>query len=93
MQDKNKPGLRFYAPSADAQLRAAISRAHERGVEWQRIEGVLKDEEGREAAESIRLIDGLKPLLSSPDDIDEMPTSPSLDKKHEAWTRLNRAFK
>jgi hypothetical protein len=69
MQDKNKPGLRFYAPSANVQLRAAMSRAYERGVEWQRVDGILKDvgEDGPE--EAIRRLDGLKPLPSSPDDI------------------------
>jgi hypothetical protein len=54
MRDRNKPGLRFYAPSPDAQLRDAVLRAHERGVEWSRIEQVLKDEEGREVAAAIR---------------------------------------
>src|ERR1700758_970494 len=62
MRDRNKPGLRFYAPSADAQLREAMSRAHERGVEWRRIDEVLKDEEERGAADAIQLIDELKPL-------------------------------
>jgi len=30
---------------------------------------------------------------TSSDDIDEMPTSPSLDEKREAWMQLSRAFK
>ena len=94
MRDKNKPGLRFYTPSAGAQLRAAMSRAHERGVEWSRIEEILKDKEGREAAEAIRLLDGLKALPTSPDDyIDDVPAAPSLDEKREAWMRLNQTFK
>jgi hypothetical protein len=42
---------------------------------------------------AIQLLDGLKPLPSSPDDIDEVPTSRSLDEKREAWMRLNRTFK
>ena len=86
----NDRSLRFYQPSA--QLRAAMSRAHERGVSWQRVEEILKDgEDGPEDA--IRLLDGLKPLATLPDDIDEMPTSPSLDEKREAWRKLNDAFK
>jgi len=92
MQDKNKPGLRFYAPSAEAQLRDAMLRAHERGVSWQRVEEVLKDAAADGLDEAIRMIDGLKPLPTS-DDIDEMPTSPSLDEKREAWMQLSRAFK
>ncbi len=88
----NDRTLRFYQPSFGAQLRAAMSRAHERGVEWQRVEEILKDgEDGPEDA--IRQIDELKPLSTSPDDMDEMPTSPSLDQKREAWMVLNRAFK
>jgi hypothetical protein len=83
MRAKNKPGLRFYAASPDALLRAAMSRAHERGVSWQRVDAVLKDgEDGSE--EPIRLLDELKALPTSPDDIDEMPTTPSLDEKREA---------
>jgi hypothetical protein len=91
MRDRNKPGLRFYAPSADAQIRAAVLRAHERGVEWSRIDEVLKDNAADRPEEAIRLLDELKP--TPPDDFDEMPTTLSLDQKREAWTRLNRAFK
>jgi hypothetical protein len=91
MQDKNKPGLRFYAPSADAQLREAVLCAHECGVEWSRIDEVLKDNAADGPEEAIRLLDELKP--TPPDDFDEMPTTPSLDEKREAWMRLNRAFK
>ena len=93
MRDKNKPGLRFYTPSAGAQLRAAMSRAHERGVEWSRINVALNNAGDDAPDEAIRLLDELKPLPTPPDDIDELPASPSLDEKREAWTRLNRAFK
>jgi hypothetical protein len=91
MRDRNKPGLRFYAPSADAQLRATVLRAHERGVEWSRIEEILKDNTADGPEEAIRLLDELKP--TPPDDFDEMPTTPSLDEKREAWMRLNRVFR
>ncbi len=69
-----------------------MSRAHERGVSWERIEEVLKDGEAG-AEEAILLIDALKPLPTAPDDTDEVPTSPSLEEKREAWLRLNRVFK
>jgi hypothetical protein len=68
-------------------------RAHERGVSWQRVEEVFKDAAADGLDEAIRMLDGLKPLPTSSDYVDEMPTSPSLDEKREAWMRLNRAFK
>jgi hypothetical protein len=68
-------------------------RAHERGVSWQRVEEVLKDAAADGLDEAILMLDGLKPLPTSSDDIDEMPTSPSLDEKREAWMLLSRAFK
>jgi hypothetical protein len=70
--------LRFFQPSVGARLRAAMSRAHERGVSWERIEEGLKDGEAG-AEEAILLIDALKPLPTAPDDTDEVPTSPSLE--------------
>jgi hypothetical protein len=76
MQDKNKTGLRFYAPSPDAMLRDAVLRAHERGISWQRVEQVLKDVGEVGPEEAIRLLDELRPLPTSSDDIDEMPSSP-----------------
>jgi hypothetical protein len=91
MRDKNK--LNFYIPCAGAQIREAMLRAHERGVEWSRINVALNNAGDDAPDEAIRLLDELKPLPTPPDDIDEMPTSPSLDEKHEAWMRLNRAFK
>ena len=93
MQDRNKPGLCFYTPSVGAQIREAMLRAHERGVEWSRINVALNNAGDDAPDVAIRLLDELKPLPTSPDEYDEMPASPSLDEKREAWTRLNRAFK
>jgi hypothetical protein len=90
MQARNKPGLRFYAPSPDAQLRDAVLRAHERGVEWNWINKVLG--EGREDAEAVQdLLDRLEP--DEQEDVGEPSTAPSLDEKRKAWQRLNRVFK
>jgi hypothetical protein len=92
MPDKNKPGLRFYAPSAGAQVREAMLRAHERGVEWSRINEVLaEDHEDGEAEAVPDLLDRLEP--EEQEDTDEVVTSPSLDEKRKAWLQLNRVFK
>jgi hypothetical protein len=91
MRDKNNPGLRFFAPSAAARLRAAMSRAHERGVSWHQVDRILKDNAEDGPEEAIRLLHGLKPLAS--DDIEEEPASPSLDERRAAWMRLNRVFR
>jgi hypothetical protein len=95
MRDKSKPGLRFYAPSAEAQVREAMLRAHERGVEWNQInELLIEHREDAERAETVPdLLDQLEPEQIREDEIDESATSPSLDDKREAWMRLNRAFK
>jgi hypothetical protein len=91
MRDKNNPGLHFYAPSADARLRAAALRARERGVEWSRIDEVLVEE--RDDVETVsELLDQLEPERRE-EVTDDSPISPSLDEKREAWMRLNRVFK
>jgi hypothetical protein len=89
--DSEGSGLRFYAPSADARLRAAVLRAHACGVEWSRIDEVLVEE--RDDVETVAdLLDQLEPERHE-EATDDPPTSPSLDEKREAWLRLNRGFK
>ena len=89
----NRPeALHFYRSSADAELRAAMTRAYERGVSREQVREVLNSDEN-DTTDIVSRLDQLKPLPASVFVEEERSSGPSLEEKRAAWRRLNKLFR